>query len=71
MSGQQIIMRGASYGAENGDRRTVPVETAVELVALGLAAYPPNSAAAKAEPKPRAPRKPRARKVAAPPPSTT
>lgn len=43
---QQIILTGKSYGAEPGDRGSVSLERAEELVRAGLAKYPPTSKAA-------------------------
>jgi hypothetical protein len=44
---QQIILTGKSYGGKRGDRRTTDADRAAELVAAGLAQYPPTSEAAK------------------------
>ena len=46
MSKQQIIMVGDSRGAKSGEKRSVDEERAAQLVAAGLAKYPPTSKAA-------------------------
>jgi hypothetical protein len=47
MAKVKVILKGKSYGAQNGDERMVDEEQAADLVENDLASYPPHSKAAK------------------------